>query len=209
MAADFLQAIRDGSGERHRLCPNPLVRLRNTSETYGWASIVLHWLTAAAVFALFGLGLWMRGLDYYHPWYHRAPDLHRSLGMATAALLALRLCWRMLDVNPEILGSRWERLAARTVHRLHYLLLSILVVTGYLIPTAKGRGFEIFSCIYVPSLLSLSPHRADLVGAVHRYAAWAVVILVTLHTAAALKHHFVDRDATLLRMLGFEGRRKV
>ncbi len=182
------------------------MRLRNTADAYGWPAIALHWLMAAAIFALFALGLWMRSLGYYHPWYHRAPELHQSVGMTVMALLVMRLVWRTVNVQPMILGAPWERLGAGIVHRLHYLLMLMLTVSGYLIPTAEGRGFDVFAHLHVPALTTLSPHQADVNGAVHLYAAWAIMILALLHSLAALKHHFIDRDATLLRMLGVPAR---
>ena len=54
---------------------------RNTAHRYGLVSVLLHWLIAAAVFGLFGLGLWMVGLDYYSSWYRTAPDLHKGIGV--------------------------------------------------------------------------------------------------------------------------------
>lgn len=65
--------------------------LKNTTKTYGWVAIVFHWVTALTVFGLFGLGLWMRSLDYYDPWYTQAPDLHRSIGVLLILFTLLRL----------------------------------------------------------------------------------------------------------------------
>ncbi len=176
--------------------------LKNTARTYGWPAIALHWIMAVAIFGLFGLGVWMRSLGYYHPWYHKAPDLHQGIGMLVLTLLLFRLFWVSINVKPAITGALWECIGASIVHRLHYLLMLIIVVSGYLIPTAEGKGFDIFGDLHVPALLSLTPQQADINGALHRYAAWSIMILAAFHSLAALKHHFINRDATLLRMLG-------
>ncbi len=178
--------------------------LRNTADAYGWVIIGLHWIMAAIIFGLFGMGLWMKGLDYYDAWYHRAPYLHQGIGMLFLALLAWRIPWTWINIKPHTAGPRWERTAAMAVHRLHYLLMLVIGLSGYLTPTAEGKGFDIPGGLHVPALLTLSPAQADINGAVHRYAAWAIVILAILHTLAALKHHFIDHDATLTRMLGIE-----
>ena len=65
------------------------MQLRNSTSRYGVVSIVLHWGVALAVFGLFGLGLWMVGLDYYSPWRKAGPDLHKSIGLVLLAVLSL------------------------------------------------------------------------------------------------------------------------
>ncbi len=176
--------------------------LRNTSTSYGVVSIGQHWLMAIVIFALFGLGVWMKGLGYYDAWYHKAPDLHQSIGMVAMALLMLRLCWLSINVKPAALGAAWERTGGMIAHRCFYLLMLMVTVSGYLIPTARGEGFDIFGSIHMPALISLTARQADINGALHRYAAWSIMILATLHALAALKHHFVNKDDTLLRILG-------
>jgi len=62
------------------------MRWKNTSKNFGGISIFIHWLVALAVYGLFALGLWMVGLGYYDTWYHRAPELHKSIGILVFAL---------------------------------------------------------------------------------------------------------------------------
>lgn len=176
--------------------------LRNTPTTYGSVAILVHWLMAIAVFAMFTLGVWMRTLGYYDRWYHDAPEIHKSVGILLLLLLIFRLVWRLTNVRPEPVGLDWERSIALLVHRSHYLLLFIVMITGYLIPTAEGVGIDVFGMFTVPATLTFSKEQADVIGAIHRYAAWSAVGLAGMHAAAALKHHFIDKDITLLRMLG-------
>jgi len=77
-----------------------------------------------------------------------------------------------------------------------------LMISGYLISTADGRAIEVFNLISLPSLGELFTDQEDLSGIVHKYLAYALMVTVILHALAALKHHFIDRDNTLLRMLG-------
>jgi cytochrome b561 len=164
--------------------------------------IILHWVMALAIFGLFALGLWMTTLDYYDAWYHRAPDIHKSVGMLMLFLLFFRLAWVAFSIKPEIFGAAWERLVALIVHRTHYVLMLGVMISGYLIPTAKGAGIDVFGWFTVPALVRFTERQGDVVGLIHWGFAWAVIALAGLHTAAALKHHFIDRDATLMRMLG-------
>jgi len=176
--------------------------LRNTSTSYGLVAILLHWLMAVVIFAMFALGLWMVELNYYDSWYHDAPYIHKAVGMLLLFGLIFRLIWRLTNSRPNLMGAAWEQFVALLVHRMHYLLLFTLTITGYLIPTAEGVGIDVFGLFTVPASFSFSKAQADLIGLIHLYAAWAVMALAAAHAGAALKHHFIDKDITLLRMFG-------
>ncbi len=177
---------------------------RNSIEHYGLVAITLHWLVALTVLAMFGFGLWMTSLDYYHPWYHRAPYLHKGSGVILFGVMVVRLVWRLFNRQPEPLPShtRFDRTAARWVHLLLYLLLFAVIITGYLISSADGRSIEVFGLVTIPASVTSIPRQEDIAGAVHLSLAIMLMALAVLHAAAALKHHFVDRDNTLRRMLG-------
>jgi cytochrome b561 len=177
---------------------------RNSSSHYGLVSILLHWLVAVAVFGLFGLGYWMVGLDYYSSWYKTAPDLHKSIGLVLFAVMLGRVLWRWLSPPPAALPNhgRVTRLASKLGHGFLYLGLLVLMLSGYLISTADGRPIEVFGLFSVPATLTAIPDQEDVAGLVHEYLAWTLVIFAGLHALAALKHHFIDRDRTLVRMFG-------
>ncbi|WP_437610681.1 cytochrome b [Erwinia sp. V71] len=178
--------------------------LRNTSTRFGSVSIILHWLVALAVYGMFALGLWMVTLGYYDNWYHQAPELHKSIGMVLFAVMIIRLVWRFISPPPKPLSSYSPlvRISAVAAHLLLYALLFAILITGYLISTADGAAINVFGLVSVPATLAGSGEQADLAGDIHLYLAWSVVIISVLHGLAALKHHFVDRDITLKRMLG-------
>jgi len=85
---------------------------------------------------------------------------------------------------------------------LLYLLLFVIMFSGYLISTADGRAIEVFGWFDVPATITSIPNQEDVAGLVHKFAAFLLIGLVVLHAAAALKHHFIDRDRTLLRIFG-------
>ena len=180
---------------------------RNSPERYGLLSILLHWLVAVVVFGMFGLGLWMVELDYYSGWYKTAPDLHKSIGLSLLAVMLLRLLWRVASPPPLPLASHDQKTqrAGKAAHWLLYAGLFALMLAGYLISTADGRGISVFGWFEVPASLTSIPDQEDVAGVVHEWLAWALVVLAGLHALAALKHHFIDRDATLMRMLGRDG----
>ncbi|ROS01269.1 cytochrome b561 [Sinobacterium caligoides] len=176
---------------------------KNTSERWGAVSIFMHWSVAIIVFALFALGWWMTDLTYYDSWYQQAPFIHKSVGLLVFLLLLLRLLWRWQDPVPLAMVSqpRWELLAARLVHFLLYVLLLVIVISGYLISTADGRSISVFGWLEVPATLQQLPGQEDVAGAVHWYSACSLMFLVLLHSMAALKHQFINKDGTLSRML--------
>ena len=176
----------------------------NTDHHYGWITITLHWLVALLIFGLFGLGYWMVELGYYDPWYKQGPDIHRSIGIILFALMVFRLFWKTIQTKPKPLDShnKLERVAGSLTHRLLYLLVFVIMISGYLISTADGRAIEVFQLVSVPSMGELFSNQEDIAGLVHQYLAYAMITLVLVHALAALKHHFIDKDKTLTRMLG-------
>lgn len=178
--------------------------IRNTSTHYGSVSIAIHWLVALAVFGLFGLGYWMVDLTYYHDWYKKAPDIHRSIGMLLLAVMVFRVAWKLANQTPAAPAGhkRWEVISAHAAHSLLYLLIFVAMVSGYLISTADGSAISVFGWFDVPSVTGQVKRMEETAGTVHYWSTWAIVVLAALHAAGALKHHFIDRDNTLRRMLG-------
>lgn len=178
--------------------------LKNDETTYGWLAILLHWVVALVVFGLFGLGLYMTSLGYYDPLYRSLPQLHKGVGVLLFFIVVLRLVWRWINPRPrpEPGLSRFERTASEVVHGLLYLLLFAIMCSGYLISTADGRPIEVFGLFSLPATITSIPQQEDVAGLVHLVLAIVLMALVVLHALGALKHHFIDRDRTLLRMLG-------
>ena len=179
------------------------IAMRNSAQGYGVIAVVLHWLVALVVIGLFLLGLWMTGLTYYDDWYRRGPDLHKSIGILLFFVMLARVVWRSINITPEYDPgiSAFERRAAHGVHLLLYVLIFALMLSGYLISTADGKPIHVFGLFAVPATISDIPNQEDTAGAVHWYLALILISLVSLHAVAALKHHFIDRDRTLKKML--------
>ncbi len=178
--------------------------LRNSHDTYGLVAVFLHWLVALVVAGLFGLGLWMVELTYYDDWYRTAPAIHKGVGVLLFISVTLRLGWRLVGPRPGPLAthSMLERRIAKITHALLYTLLFAVMLSGYLISTADGRPIDVFGLFSVPALISGLPDQADVAGEIHLILAISLVSLAGVHALAALKHHLIDRDRTLLRMLG-------
>ena len=180
------------------------MQLKNNTSRFGLIAIALHWLVALTVFSLFALGWWMTELDYYDSWYKLGPWWHKSIGILLFLTIIFRLCWRFFTPPPQPLASHQPReiKAAHTVHLLLYLLLLMIMLSGYLISTADNRAIEVFGWFSIPATITSIPNQEDVAGWLHFILASSLIGLVLLHAAAALKHHFIDRDKTLKRIFG-------
>ncbi|MFT4925892.1 MAG: cytochrome b561 [Phenylobacterium sp.] len=176
--------------------------LKNTTDTYGWISISLHWICALLIFGLFGLGLYMVELTYYDTWYHDSFHWHESLGLIFAALLLLRIVWRLRNPKPTaIAANATQQAIARWAHRMLYLLMILIPVSGYLISTADGHDIALFNWLTLPSVTGKVSNMETISGQIHYWLSVAIIALTVGHIAAALKHHFIDKDNTLKRIL--------
>jgi len=180
------------------------MRWFNTENHWGAISITIHWLSALIMIWQFGLGLWMVELSYYDAWYHKAPDLHKSIGLLFLVLTLIRLVWRRNNRIPKALISHTprEQKIATTIHYLLYMFLFTVMFSGYLISTADGRAVAIFNWVQVPATLYGVDKQEDIAGVAHLWLAVCLIILAVLHVLAAIKHHFFNQDRTLKRMLG-------
>jgi len=144
-------------------------------------------------------------LTYYDSWYTKAPNIHKSVGILLFALTVVRIIWRHFNTKPDSIAghTQMERKAAEIVHRLLYILLFLIMLSGYLISTADGRAISVFGWFDMPATLSGIDKQEDIAGTVHLVLAISLIALVILHVLGAVKHHLIDKDNTLKRMLYF------
>ena len=176
--------------------------LKNSTKNYGWISIIIHWLMALSIFFMFGLGLYMVDLTYYDAWYKGSLSLHKSLGMIIFGVLIFRVFWRAFNITPNALaGKKWEQISAHWMHRGLYLFMLLLMVSGYLISTADGRAIVVFDLFNIPALPWAIKNQEDIAGEIHEYLAWLLIAMTAVHALAAIKHHFINKDDGLTRIL--------
>ena len=176
--------------------------LRNTPETWGAAHKALHWLIALAVVGLLCVG-WVMDEMRNSPDKIEVYALHKSFGITVLALMLVRLAWRWTNPRPVLPPTMkpWERTLAGVVHAGLYLALLAMPLSGWLFNSASNFPLKWFGLFPLPSLGGPDKELKHLAEEVHEWLSWAIVVLVLLHVAGALKHHFVDRDVVLRRML--------
>ena len=168
---------------------------------YSWQSMLLHWLLTVIVIGMLCLGYLLDGMP-------RGPDknfyvgLHKSFGVLALVLVLLRLAWRARRAPPPLPLSipRWQRIAAAVTHGLLYLCILLQPLSGYLASSFTRDGLEFFGMALPHWGWNDKPLRSFF-GEVHGMVAIALVVLITIHVLAALKHLLIDRDRVFQRML--------
>lgn len=175
--------------------------LGNTQTRYGAGARALHWLMALMLAGSFSLGLYMADLPV-SPLRLKLFSYHKWLGVLAFGVVALRLAWRRAHPPPPLPASMppWEKHAAGISHRLLYLLLFAAPLSGWLMSSAKGFQTVLFGVLPIPDAIPKNPPLGEALDAVHVALVWMLLGLIGLHAAAALKHHFFDRDDVLARM---------
>ncbi|WP_341677421.1 cytochrome b [Niveibacterium sp. SC-1] len=174
---------------------------------YTRTAIVLHWLIALAIFCSFGVGLYVDGMPL-SPLKFKVITWHKWAGISILSLVLIRIVWRATHRPPALPTSMapWERLAAEGAHYLLYVLMFAVPMIGWLFSSAAGRQVIWFNLIPLPDLVAKNEGLADILHETHAVLAWTLMTVVVLHLLAALKHHFISRDAVLARMLPFLNR---
>jgi len=175
--------------------------LKNTKESYGLIARIVHWLMAILIIALIIAGLIMTELpkgDLKSQIY----QIHKAIGAIVLILLLFRLIWRVTNPVPEPLSPDLrERMLARLMHLALYALIFVQAVSGIILSQAHGYAVSVFGWFDLPTLVEKNKELAEAAEEVHEFVWIVLAIVIILHAAAALKHHFIDKDRTLLRMI--------
>ena len=175
---------------------------RNTRTSYGSVAKFFHWTVSVLVITLLIIGTIMIGLDN-SPTKGNMFQIHKLTGILVLSFMVLRTLWTLNNPKPELPpGTKpWEKFAERLVHYSFYFLLIAMPFSGWIMSTAAGYNPHIgsleFPLIGIPKSKSLAHLAED----IHYWVAWTIAAILIMHVAAALKHHFVDKDNILTRMM--------
>ena len=168
---------------------------------YTAPAVVLHWLIAGLIFIAFPLGVYMSDLPL-SPTRLQLYSYHKWIGISVLLLVGLRIVWRLTHRPPALPDDlpRWQRAASHAVHGLLYLLILAVPLTGWLMSSAKGFQTVWFGVLPLPDLVEKNRELGQVLGNAHQLLNYLLLALVILHVAAALKHHFHERQPFLQRM---------
>jgi cytochrome b561 len=175
--------------------------MATASTRYGPVAIALHWLAAALILGNLAYGLYLVGLPLSAQKL-RYFSYHKWIGVTVLLLSAGRLLWRLFHRPPPLPPAMrpWERRAAHASHALLYVLFFAAPLSGWLFSSAAGFQTVYLGVLPIPDLLAKNRELAEILKVTHHWINYTLAAVVLLHIAAALKHHFVDRDDVLRRM---------
>jgi len=182
-----------------------MTSIENTEDHYGVIAILFHWSMALIVIGLAALGLYMVTL----------PDVgfnttkimlilyHKEFGMLVLGLLATRLAWRVTHILPQLVAHLpdWQQIAARFVHLSFYALMFALPITGWLMSSAASIPVSFFGLFTLPDFVPRDEYLFRQLIDIHKWLGYVLIVFIFVHAGAALRHHFLLKDDTLLRML--------
>ncbi|BCK86381.1 cytochrome b561 [Sideroxyarcus emersonii] len=175
---------------------------KNTASRYGALSIGIHWLMLLlfiAVYASIELReLYPKGSDPREA----LKTWHAMLGMLVFVLIWLRLAARLSGPMPGIQPEppSWQQITAKLLHLALYALMIVMPLTGWLLLSASGKPVPFFG-LELPALIGANKDIAKPLKEIHEFIGTAGYYLIGLHAAAALYHHYIQRDNTMIRML--------
>jgi cytochrome b561 len=192
---------------------HPFTPARAPRSTYSAVAITLHWLIALGILTNIGLAWYfgtLKGAEAIPP-----IQLHKSIGITVLALTLIRIGWRLTHAAPELPAhmATWEKWAAKSLHFVLYLLMLGLPLSGWAMvsasPLIRVHPTVLYGVLHIPAvpfpgLDSDQLHDTHkLLERTHELLGWIAYATITLHVAAALKHHVIDRDDVLARMIPF------
>lgn len=172
-------------------------------ESYTLTAIVLHWASAAFIAAAFALGAYMVTLAF-SPLKLQLFSYHKWAGVTVFLIALARLGWRSFNPPPPLPDGMpsWERNAARASHLILYALMLAVPLSGWVMSSAHGFQTVFLGVLPLPDLIGKDKALAERLELVHFIMNKALLFTAAVHIAAAFKHHFIDRDDILRRMLG-------
>lgn len=172
------------------------------STHYTATAKALHWGIAMLIFGVLGLGFYMTGLSL-SPAKLQLFSWHKWAGVTVFVLVVVRLAWRFTHRPPALPQhmAALERLAAHAGHHLLYALMLAIPLSGWLMSSAKGFQTVWFGVLPLPDLLGKDKALGELLQTVHLSLNLLLIAVLLGHVGAALKHHFINRDDVLTRML--------
>ncbi|MCX7206639.1 MAG: cytochrome b [Proteobacteria bacterium] len=175
-----------------------------SKKQYDGVQVLLHWLVALLILTAFGLAWTMADMPL-SPAKFKIISWHKWAGITVLGLVTIRLIWLKLKGAPAADPSlpTWQRKLSTGVHHLLYLLMFAMPLSGWLMSSAKGFPVVYLGLWKLPDLIAKNEALSETFKDGHYLFATALLIFIGLHIAAALKHHFIDKDAILSRMIPF------
>lgn len=175
--------------------------IKNTSNRFGIVAILLHWVMAILLIGLVCVGFYMTAIPVsleklkLYGW-------HKEFGILALMLVIVRLTWRLRNITPSLSQlAKLEQIAARMAHAAFYFFMFALPITGIFLTSAAGLPVSFFGWFTIPALVHADESNRLFFTQLHQWLGYGLIATFCAHVAGALKHHFIDRDDILRRIL--------
>lgn len=176
---------------------------KNTTTSYGSVAKFFHWLTAILVIGMIFVGISFGYLprgDFKFFLLHA----HKSMGFTLLFIVILRLLWKWINPRPALPANtkNWEHFVIKWTHGLLYFGMIAMPISGIIMSYAAGYGITLWWIYKVPlPWIPKNRELAMLASDAHTFFAWAISILIGLHTLAAFKHAIINKDGVFQKMM--------
>lgn len=172
-------------------------------QRYTKTAILFHWLIAVLIIGAFTMGLVMTDMPGITPTKLKYYSWHKWAGVTVLALAAVRLLWRLAHKAPAYPDAMpgWQKTSANLLHGLLYVLMFAVPLSGYFYTLAAGFPVVYFGLFELPVVIEANAELKPILKGLHFWLNMTLAGAVAMHVLAALKHHFIDRDGVLKRML--------
>ena len=179
------------------------MQFKDTTNTFRFSSILLHWVTALLIIGLFIMGQVMEGMPRGFE-KRELMDLHKSLGMLLLMLVFVRLAWRIFQGFPQAANpsATFLNMVSRLWHWALLIIIIAIPVSGFIASDTGFSDVRFFDLFAFPDVFESDFEMHEQFEDIHGVLTKVIIPLVLIHVLAAFKHHFWDKDATLKRMLG-------
>ena len=179
---------------------------------YTLTAKIFHWLTALLVIYQLGSGMWMTSAIFdikLRAIAWKTYQNHKSIGITILLITLLRGIWRISHPPPDHTNwlKQWERYAALTAHLSLYGILIFNPLLGWIMVSTSPLKlptiiFSWFTWPHIPIPEYLHPYDVYITSkSLHQFTGYLLIIILFIHISAALKHHFIDKNAVLQSML--------
>jgi cytochrome b561 len=178
------------------------MQARNDTKGYGYVAVYLHWIIACLVIFMLTLGILLDSIPaVYQSWFY---NLHKSFGILILILACIRLVWRLFNKLPAPpQAPAWESALARFSHGAFYFLLIATPVVGWAMSSSYNHPPNVFWLVkvYLPGIPIANHQLGHMLENIHGFFAYSLLWLAVLHIVGALKHHLINKNNILRRML--------
>lgn len=174
---------------------------RNTPNQFGTIAKLIHWTMAAGIIGMLVLGFVMKSLPPSPVKWEVYYVIHKSIGVVLLGLLAFRLVWRLSNPKPIVTVQGRLKIFARLSVYVLYAIMFVMIISGYIMSDAGNHPIRLFNKISLPLIFPTNAELSSFALKMHTITAYSLVGIIAVHMLASLYHHFILKDAVLVRML--------